>query len=150
MKLQPLPSHEPFQTLEAGLKYINDYARAQGYAVVIAHTKNSKKDDKRKTWIRCDQGGKTHGPTGFGRRQHTTEQSSQRIPSQFEGVEADMTIQHTQEQEEEQEKDISDTAPAVQSQDQPRGGRRGRRGPRGPRGQRGRGGRGVGIPQGLR
>ena len=77
------------------------------------------------------------------RRQQTAEQSSDRIPSQFERVEADMTIQHTQEQEEEQEKVISDTAPAVQSQDQPRGGRRGRRGPRGPRGQRGRGGRGV-------
>ena len=132
MKLQPPPPHEPFQTLEAGLKYINDYARAQGYAVVTARTKNSK---KRKTWIRCDRGGKTPGPTGFGRRQQTTEQSSQRIPSQFERVEADMTIQHTQEQEEEQEKDISDTAPAVQSQDQPRGGRR-RRAPRGPRGQR--------------
>ena len=72
MELQPPPPHEPFQTLEAGLKYINDYALAQGYAVVTARTKNSKKGDKRKAWIRCDRGGKTPGPTGFGRRQHTT------------------------------------------------------------------------------
>ena len=92
-------------------------------------------------------------PGSQNRRQQTTEQSSQRTPSQSERIEADMTIQHTQEQEKDQEKDISDTASAVQSQEQPRGGRRGRRGPRGPRGQRGRGGRGgrrVGIAQSLR
>ena len=71
MKLQPPPSHEPFQTLKTGLKYTNDYAPAQGYAVVTARTKNSKKGDKRKAWIRCDRGGKTSGPTGFDRRQHT-------------------------------------------------------------------------------
>ena len=71
MKLQSFSSHELFQTLKVELKYINDYTRAQSYAVVIARIKNSKKDDKRKTWIRCDRDEKTSELTGFDKRQHT-------------------------------------------------------------------------------
>lgn len=61
---------EVFENVKDFIKFVNTYASSQDYAVVIARSKRSKKDIKRKVCFRCDRGKKSPGP--FGRkRQHT-------------------------------------------------------------------------------
>lgn len=64
MNLTPPPEGELYSSLESLVAAINEHAGPEGYAVVIARTKNNKKGEKRKAWIRCDRGGKHKGPYG--------------------------------------------------------------------------------------
>ena len=41
------------------IRFINEHAGSHDYAVVIARTKVSKTEVKRKVWLRCDRGGKS-------------------------------------------------------------------------------------------
>lgn len=73
---------ETFLNLEALLQFINLHAGPQGYAVVLARTKCSKKGVKRKAFVRCNRGGKSPGVHGE-RRIH---ESSRMIECPFSVV----------------------------------------------------------------
>jgi hypothetical protein len=70
MQLTSPPEGSTFDTLKDLIKFVNTHADSQGYAVVIARFKTSKKGIKRKAFLRCDRGGKSLGPLGR-KRQHT-------------------------------------------------------------------------------
>ena len=53
------------------IEHVNKHAAAEGYAVVLARTKASKKNVKFKAWLRCDRGGKPKTLSeGAGQRAH--------------------------------------------------------------------------------
>ncbi|KAJ5700961.1 hypothetical protein N7493_012007 [Penicillium malachiteum] len=60
-KLPVLPAGKLWPSWEAGLAEINTFARGEGYAVVKARSKPSKKGELRLISLRCDRGGKYEG-----------------------------------------------------------------------------------------
>lgn len=69
MALAPPPAWKVYDSLEDLIKFVNTHASTQGYAVITARSKLSKKGIKRKVHLRCDRGGKSSGPLGR-KRQH--------------------------------------------------------------------------------
>ena len=55
-----LPPEDGLQapSLYSLVRDLQQHAISQGYAIVIGRTKNNKKGEKRKAWLRCDRGGK--------------------------------------------------------------------------------------------
>ena len=55
-----LPPEDGFTypTLDGLVQQVQKHAFTQGYAVVISRSKNNKKGQRRKAWLRCDRGGK--------------------------------------------------------------------------------------------
>ena len=71
MSLAPPPvSGEVYNDAKLLIEGLNKHAGPEGYAVVIARSKKSKKGVDRIVYIRCDRGGKAR-LTGFGRRIHS-------------------------------------------------------------------------------
>lgn len=64
MPLAPPTEGHLFDNLESLVLIVNQHAGPEGYAVVIARTKVSKKGEKRKAWLRCDRGGKSSALRG--------------------------------------------------------------------------------------
>ena len=56
--LLPPPDNLTSPILSSLVQEVQQHAISQGYAVVIGRTKNNKKGEKRKAWLRCDRGGK--------------------------------------------------------------------------------------------
>lgn len=64
MNLTAPPEGVLYSSIEAVVRAVNEHAGPEGYAVIIARTKVSKKGVKRKVWLRCDRGGKIREPKG--------------------------------------------------------------------------------------
>ncbi len=73
MSLAPPPvSGQVYDDVKLLIEGLNQYAGPEGYAVVTARTKKSKKGVDRIVYIRCDRGGKAKlNSAGFGRRLHS-------------------------------------------------------------------------------
>ncbi len=73
MSLAPPPvSGEVYDDVKLLIEGLNKHAGPEGYAVVIARSKKSKKDVDRIIYIRCDRGGKASlNSADFGRRIHS-------------------------------------------------------------------------------
>jgi len=73
MSLAPPPiSGEIYGDAKLLIQGINKHAGPEGYAVVTARSKKSKKDVDRLVYLRCDRGGKASlNSAGFGRRLHS-------------------------------------------------------------------------------
>jgi len=71
--LAPPPvSGEVYDDVKLLIEGLNKHAGPEGYAVVIARSKKSKKDVDRIVYIRCDRGGKASlNSAGFERRIHS-------------------------------------------------------------------------------
>ena len=54
----------PYPSLDNLIRSINEHADSHDYTVIIARTKVSKTEVKRKIWLRCDRGGKHREPEG--------------------------------------------------------------------------------------
>ena len=70
--VQISPPDRLYYTLPEVFKTFNDHAGPQGYAVVKARTKESKKGVLRKCVFRCDRGGKAKDSGGTGKRFHSS------------------------------------------------------------------------------
>jgi len=73
MSLAPPPvSGKVYDDVKLLIEGLNKHAGPEGYAVVIARSKKSKKGVDRIVYIRCDRGGKASlNSAGFGRRIHS-------------------------------------------------------------------------------
>jgi len=73
MSLAPPPvSGEVYDDVKLLIEGLNKHAGPEGYAVVTARSKKSKKGVDRIVYIRCDRGGKASlNSAGFGRRLHS-------------------------------------------------------------------------------
>lgn len=67
MDMQPPPTDEAYLTLDYLVNAVNEFASAQGYAVVKRRTKTSKKGVLRKAVLICDRGRKFEAK-GYGKR----------------------------------------------------------------------------------
>ena len=65
-----------FENLKDLIKSVNTFADSEGYAVVTARFKLSKKDVKRKIHLKCDRGKKSLNPQNK-KRQHTNTRLTQ-------------------------------------------------------------------------
>ena len=73
MSLAPPPiSGETYDDVKLLIEGVNKHAGPEGYAVLCARSKKSKKGVDRLVYLRCDRGGKANlNPGGFGRRLHS-------------------------------------------------------------------------------
>ncbi len=76
MSLAPPPlSGEVYDDAKLLIEGINKHSGSEGYAVVTARFKKSKKGVDRIVYTRCDRGGKASlNPGGFERRLHSSTQ----------------------------------------------------------------------------
>ena len=66
--LAPPTNVQAFDSLEDLIIKVNEHAAPQGYAVVFGRTKKFKLGERRKAWLVCDRGRKSHESSGQKRR----------------------------------------------------------------------------------